>query len=104
MFAEAERSPLLCAGVGIVVNCGPPERIRVLCQSPKMKSLSRLTGPPKDPPNWLKLYFGLSGAKKLRASRALFRTYSNKEPWKLFVPLLTFVITTPLSVRPYSAE
>ena len=52
-----------------------------------------MTGPPSEPPNWLRLKGGTgvgAGAsatsKKFRASSTLFRKNSNAEPCMLFVP------------------
>ena len=46
---------------------------------------------------------GLVAAKKLRASNLSLRTNSNAEPWKLLVPDLVRMLTTPPAVRPVSA-
>ena len=52
----------------------------VRCQEPKKNSLSFLIGPPKVPPNWLRLMASCCGAKKLRALRSPLRRYSKAEP------------------------
>src|SRR5487761_1544402 len=72
----------------------------------KKSSLFFLMGPPKSAPNWLRIRGdwgrGLT-LKKLRASKKLFRRYSNIWPWNAFVPERVAMVTMDPEFRPYSA-
>ena len=64
---------------------------------------SRLIGPPRVPPNWLRLRGGLSNtAPQSLASKRPLRAYSKTEPLFLLVPDLVTTLITPLAKRPYS--
>src|SRR5579864_1904744 len=63
-------------------------------------------GPPRLPPNWLRLKGGGLGdvkSKKLRASTASLRRNSNSSPWNLLVPERDAMLRMAPELCPYSA-
>src|SRR5262245_54841764 len=63
-------------------------------------------GPPRLPPNWLRLKGGGSGKvklKKLRASKASLRKKSNSSPWNWLAPERVAMLAIAPEVCPYSA-
>ncbi len=63
-------------------------------------------GPPKTPPYWLRLNFGLTpelGLKKPVALSEVLRLNSHTVPWKSLVPLRKVALMTAPPARPNSA-
>src|SRR5262249_17380290 len=101
---ELEKSPRRSASVGgMAVAKSCVSRILMPWYDPKKKVRLRIAGPPNVKPNWFCLRSGLSAEKKFRAFSALFRRYSQADPWKSLAPeRVTATNTAPL-YRPYSA-
>ena len=72
----------------------------------KKNERSRTIGPPKTPPNWLRLSIGFSpedGLKKPVAFSAVLRLNSHAVPWNWLVPLRKLALMTAPPARPNSA-
>src|SRR5579859_2121001 len=76
VFGSWEKLPVFSAEVGMVLTALWPCRILVRSQSPKMKVLFLMIGPPAANPYWLRWYCGLVTAKKFLASASLLRRNS----------------------------
>src|ERR1700682_6491480 len=77
--------PWRAAAVGTDVTPVTPRRSINDSNEAKKKVLSFWIGPPKTPPNWLRLNGGIglvAGSKKFLASRSELRRNSNSEPCK----------------------
>src|SRR5262245_62620769 len=72
----------------------------------RKKVLFLISGPPSRPPARLRLKGGgllEVNSKKLRASSASLRKYSNNSPWNSLVPERVAILTTAPEFCPYSA-
>src|SRR5712692_135779 len=102
-LAMPEKSPARWARLGTVESTASLAARRVCSQLAKKWVLSLRIGPPNEAPNWFRRSGGFVFEKKLRASSASLRKYSNKLPWNSLVPDRVDSATIPPVEWPYSA-
>src|ERR1035437_3447585 len=102
---DSVKIPCRSSGVGTVERVGLPLRILLTWKSVKKNVLFLTIGAPAEAPNSFWLYLLLvEPSKKLRASRALLRRYSNAGPCSWLVPALLPTNTVVPPRLPYCAE
>src|SRR5215831_20785402 len=83
------------------MNCVNVAKKNVLLRP--LYNFGRYTGPPPVTPNSFCFSMETVGAKKVLASKSLFRRYSNASPWNSLVPDLLINDMNAPPVSPYSA-